>query len=106
VGKSSGGIGTFEKLPREAQEFCAMKCSRSVISLHAGGQVRGRTLSHFVDFTKEERTVGILRGGFAISHEPSDRSKVQGRYASIPKRFEAQEGQVVDLSHKGRRIYT
>jgi hypothetical protein len=50
--------------------------------------------------------VGILQGGFVISRDPSDRSKVQRSYASIPKRFEAQEGQVVDLSHKGRRIYT
>jgi hypothetical protein len=35
-------------------------------------EFRGGTLDHFADFSEEERTVGILRGGFTTSREPLD----------------------------------
>jgi hypothetical protein len=35
--------------------------------------------------------VGILRGGFATSREPSDLVEVQGRYGSVIQRFEVEE---------------
>jgi hypothetical protein len=42
-------------------------------------------LSLFADFIKDGRTVGILRGGFAISRESSDLKEVQGRYCKYPR---------------------
>jgi hypothetical protein len=50
------------------------------------------TLSHFAESSKEERTVGILRGEFATSREPSDLTEVQGRYRENFGRYKAQEG--------------
>jgi hypothetical protein len=55
-------------------------------------EFHGGTLSHFADFSKEERTVGILRGGFMTSRESSDLAEVQGRYDRVFQRFKAQEG--------------
>jgi hypothetical protein len=44
------------------------------------------------DSSKEERTVGILRGEFANLREPLDLVEVQGRYDEYSRRFKAQEG--------------
>jgi hypothetical protein len=44
-------------------------------------EFHGGTLGHFVDFLEEERTVGILHGGFATSREPLPLIEDQGRYA-------------------------
>jgi hypothetical protein len=70
-------------------------------------EFHGGTLSHFAEFIKEERTVGILRGEFATSREPLDLTEVQGRYnEGIPKGSKLRRGRAIDPSHKDRRIYT
>jgi hypothetical protein len=56
-------------------------------------EFHGGTHSHFADFSKEERTVGVLQGESANFHEPSDLAEVQGRYDRVVQRFKAQEGQ-------------
>jgi hypothetical protein len=70
-------------------------------------EFHGGTLSHFAEFIKEERTVGILRGEFAKSREPLDLTEVQGRYNRVfPRGSKLRRGRAVDPSHKGRWIYT
>jgi hypothetical protein len=55
-------------------------------------EFRGGTHSHFTDFSKEERTVGVLQGESVNFHEPSDLAEVQGRYNKVVHRFKDQEG--------------
>jgi hypothetical protein len=57
--------------------------------------------------SKEERTVGILRGGFAIIRGPLDLGEVQGRYCRYSLRgLKLRRGRAIDPSHEGRWIYT
>jgi hypothetical protein len=42
--------------------------------------------------SKEERTVGILRGEFATSREPLDLTEVQGRYVSVFSKVQSSGG--------------
>jgi hypothetical protein len=67
----------------------------------------GRTFSHFADFSKEERTIGILQGEFVNHREPLDLGELQGRYDDrFPKGSKLRWGRAIDPSHKGHRIYT
>jgi hypothetical protein len=41
---------------------------------------------------RKERTVSILRGGFATSHEPLDLTEKQGRYGEVFLKVQSLEG--------------
>jgi hypothetical protein len=63
-------------------------------------------LIKFAEFIREERTIGILRGGFATSREPSYLGKVQGRYNNVfPRGSKLRRGRAVDQDHEGRWIH-
>jgi hypothetical protein len=64
-------------------------------------------LIEFVEFIREEWTVGIPRGDFATSHESSDLGNMQGSYDDVfPKGLKLRRGGAIDQDHKGRWIHT
>jgi hypothetical protein len=64
-------------------------------------------LVHFSEIAKEERMVGILRGGFVNSREPLDLTEEQGRYVKVfATSSKLRRGRTVDPSHKGHQIYS
>jgi len=66
-----------------------------------------RNTGSFRGITKEERTVGIFRGGFTTSREPLDLTEVQGRYGEVfPNSSKLRRNRTIDLSHKDHWIYT